>query len=549
MAVRALLAGTAQVDPARFPTPPTTVEDQAMNAPLHALLHVAAACWLAVAWCGEADRRSEAGPRDEAVRRGETHQPSVAIVWDDAALAAIRAVKPGPPICARELAIVSTCMYDAWAAYDHVARGTRYGGALRRPLRERFSLARKRAAVSFAAYRALVDLFPTQRAQLDAVMAGLGYDPADTSTDPRSPAGIGNLAAAAVLAVRHHDGANQLGDLAAGGVPYADYSGYVAVNPPIPVQAPSPLSAFPVPGRWQPLSFPNDLGAIVTPGFITPFWGRVQPFALASGEQLRPVPPPAWDSPEMLAEADELIAISAALIDRQKCIAEYWADGPHSELPPGHWNLFAQVVSARDHHALGEDIKLLFALNNAQLDAGIATWEAKRSYDFWRPVSAIRYLRHGQAIVAWGGPGLGARTIPGESWRPFQKETFPTPPFPEYTSGHSAFSTASAEVLRRFTGSDRLDASAVIAAHSLLAEPAAPAVAITLRWTTFSAAADEAGLSRRYGGIHFASGDLAGRALGRCAGALAFERARRYWSGFPVDDEDCDRHPTPRADD
>jgi hypothetical protein len=120
----------------------------------------------------------------------------------------------------------------------------------------------------------------------------------------------------------------------------------------------------------------------------------------------------------------------------------------------------------------------------------------------------------------------------GEEWRPYQPASFITPPFPEFVSGHSTFSAAAATVLARFTGSDAFGLSVTIAPGSSLIEPGlTPARPITLAWPTFSAAADEAGMSRRYGGIHFADGDLAGRALGRQVGGLVWERAVQYWTG------------------
>src|SRR6266851_1638221 len=145
------------------------------------------------------DRRGAAAPPDVAATTD-----NVAIQWDNAALQAIRVTKPGPPIVARALAIVHTAMYDAWAAYDDRAVGTRLGGSLRRPAVER-TLAGKNEAVSFAAYRVLVDLFPTQTPAFKDLMASLGYDPANGSTDVATPAGVGNVAAAAVIAFRHHD--------------------------------------------------------------------------------------------------------------------------------------------------------------------------------------------------------------------------------------------------------------------------------------------------------------------------------------------------------
>src|SRR5436305_41187 len=113
---------------------------------------------------------------------------SVALQWNKAALQAIRDTRPGPPMTARALAILHTCIYDAWAAYDHVAVGTQLGGKLRRPASERAQAnGAKLKAISYAAYRALADLYPSRVASFDSLMASLGYDPADTSTNTRTP--------------------------------------------------------------------------------------------------------------------------------------------------------------------------------------------------------------------------------------------------------------------------------------------------------------------------------------------------------------------------
>src|SRR5205823_4667419 len=160
----------------------------------------------------------------------------------------------------RALAIVHTCMYDAWAAYDGRAVGTVYRAGLRRPPAER-TLANQVEALSYASYRAAVDLFPGSRATVfDPLMAQLGYDPTDTTTDLDSPTGVGNVACTAVLSSRHHDGANQLGDEpgtppALAGVPYADYSGYRPVNDPMDPSAPFDPSTVHDPDRWQPLHY------------------------------------------------------------------------------------------------------------------------------------------------------------------------------------------------------------------------------------------------------------------------------------------------------
>jgi hypothetical protein len=218
-------------------------------------------------------------------------------------------------------------------------------------------------------------------------------------------------------------------------------------------------------------------------------------------------------------------------------IAEYWADGPHSELPPGHWDLFGQFVSRRDQHndrgdGLDSDVKLFFALTNAIFDASVCCWDNKRAFDSVRPITTLRYLFQNQAVRAWAGPYRGTRIIRGQDWFPYQGATFPTPPFPEYSSGHSTFSATGAEILRLFTGSDRFENSVTFPAGSSRIEPGAtPAHDLTLTWSTFKEAADQAGLSRRYGGIHFEQADLAGRAAGRLVGQNAWSRATGYFTG------------------
>ena len=462
------------------------------------------------------DRRGAVARQDVAATTD-----NVAIQWDNALLQAIRVTKPGPPIVARALAIVHTTMYDAWAAYDDQAVGTRLGGSLRRPPVER-TLANKDEAVSFAAYRSLVDLFPTQTPAFNDVMTSLGYDPANGSTDVTTPAGVGNVAAAAVIAFRHHDGANQLGDLHPGA--YSDYTGYVPVNDPDHINDPN---------RWQPLRFSDGHGGSVTPGFIAPHWGRVVPFALTSGSQFRPPDVPnLYPFGGYRVQAEQILHYSAGLTDTQKVIAEYWADGPNSELPPGHWMLFGQFVSRRDRHTLDQDVKLFFALGNAVFDAGIVAWDCKRAYDYVRPVTAVHFLFAGKKVRAWAGPYRGTRVIDGAAWEPYQPVTFVTPPFPEFISGHSTFSAAGAEILKSFTGSDAFGASATVQAGSSKVEPGAvPAADVTLSWATFSDAADQAGISRRYGGIHFVQGDLQGRNGGRLVGARVWAKALTYFNG------------------
>jgi hypothetical protein len=425
----------------------------------------------------------------------------------------VAATASGPTIASRAYAIVQTCIYDAWAAYDSVAVGTRLGATLRRPHKEH-TLENKNQAISFAAYRALTDLFPSQTSLFNKLMTGLGYNPANHSTNRETSAGIGNVAAQTVLGFRHHDRSNQLGDLHPGA--YSDSTGYQPVNTPNEIKNVN---------HWQPLLVPNGQGGLVAQQFLTPQWGLVVPFALKSGSQLRPAPPARYPSEEFLHQAEQVLNISAHLTDRQKAIAQYWNDGPGTPQPAGHWCKFAEFISQRDHHDLDSDVKLFFALTNAIMDAYIATWNTKRFYDSERPITAIHFLFKQKKVLAWAGPFKGTQLIEGQDWSPY----LPTPPFAEYTAGHSGAGGAGAEILKRFTGSDRFGGSDTLAKGSSSIEPGAvPATNITLSWPTFTAASDEQGLSRLLGGVHFMQGNLKGLVIGRSAGALAWSKAQTY---------------------
>ncbi|MBS1840337.1 MAG: vanadium-dependent haloperoxidase [Acidobacteria bacterium] len=314
--------------------------------------------------------------------------------------------------------------------------------------------------------------------------------------------------------------------------PYEDWSGYRTVNAPATI----PARAAPKdPDHWQPLVYVDSTGGLMTQRFAAAQWCFVTPFALKSGEELRGIlgkGPAKYGSAEYEEQARELIDISAGLTDRQKAISEYWADGPGTEQPPGHWLRLAEFVSARDHQSLDNDVKMYFALSNAMLDAGIAAWDAKRTFDSVRPVTAISFLYRGKKIRAWGGPGKGTGEMDGSQWLPYQPGTFPTPAFPDFVSGHSTYSAAAARILELWTGSEQFGASATIAKGSSKIEPGiTPREEIELRWGTFGEAANEAGMSRRYGGIHFERADLMGRKLGRATAEKAWLRAQRYFDG------------------
>jgi hypothetical protein len=461
-------------------------------------------------------------------------QPNPNVRWDAAALQGVRDSKLSAPVAARSLAVVHTCVYDAWSAYDDKAIGTQLRGALRRPASER-TLANKEKAISYAAYRALVDVLPADTESVyKPLMKQLGYDPNDNSTDIETPTGIGNVACAAVLEFRHHDKSNQLGDLAQG--PYSDWTHFRPVNMPSPFPMRLPVIHPIDMNHWQPLIYVGSTGDFTTQMFAAAQWSYVTPFAMSSGDEFRGVaksmPPALYGSDEYRAQAEELIKLSAGLTDQQKMIAEYWSDGPDSESAPTRWNAFAQWVSARDHHSLDDDVKMFFALNNALLDASIAAWDMKREFDSVRPVTAIALLFHGTKIRAWGGPGKGTVEMDGADWIPYQEASLPTPSAPEYVSEESTDAAAAASILAAWTGSDHFGDSVTLPIGSSTIEPGvAPAHPVALKWETFSAAADEAGMSGRYGGIHFRRADLSGRHLGQVVAAKAWLKAQTYFEG------------------
>jgi hypothetical protein len=458
---------------------------------------------------------------------------SVVLGWNQQVLDTITATRTPPTIAARALAVVHTAIYDAWAAYDPVAVGTRLGAGLRQPAGER-TLENKNRAISVAAYITLVDLFPARQAIYAQRMADLGYsvDGSDTS----AAADVGATAAGAVLDFRHRDGANQLGDMPGGtpGVAYSDYTGYQPVNTWDQVKDPD---------RWQPLCVPlPPPGATACTGriqtYLTPQWGHVTPFALTSASQFRPPGPYTYLGPDgkpsgqYVDEVDKITQYSKQLDDTRKTMAEYWEDGPGTVTPPGHWNQFAQWVSRRDSNTVDEDARMFFALNGALLDASISAWEGKGHWDSVRPITAVRFLLKGKIIQAWGGPYKGPSYIKGEDWIPYRPANEVSPPFAEYASGHSTFSAAAAEVLTAFTGRGNFELKVTIPAGSSHVEPGAvPAKPITLSWTNFRYAAEQGGLSRQYGGVHFEHGDKDARAAGASVGKNAWAKALTYFNG------------------
>ncbi len=473
---------------------------------------------------------------------GKSPTKSAAFDWLDIALEATarehERVAPRPTVGSRMLMIITTSMYDAWAAYDKKAVGTRLGGTLRRPQSERTE-ANKRTAIAYATYRAMLDLFADDKQWLDEQMRKNGYDPNNNTKDATTPEGIGNVAAAALIEYRHADGANQLGDEeGSNGKPYSDYTFYRPINSQTKITDPD---------CWQPIEFTLADSRKVTPGFLTPHWYRVKTFGLERSDMFRPGPPPKIGSEELKKEVDEVIMYNSSLTLEQKAIVEFMRDGPRSTGQSGHWLRLAQAVSLRDKNDTDKDVKMYFAVGVATFDAFIASWEAKRYYDSSRPWTLIRYYYKDQKIRGWGGVGKGVATIPAEEWHPYSPLSFITPPFPGYVSGHSTVSAAGAKILELYTKSDFFGATeqrhpgemteegiSCELKQSFDGKPGATVKGdgiVTLKMPTFSAAAEMAGLSRVMGGYHIQADNIAGLELGRKVSNHIFPKIESYFNG------------------
>jgi hypothetical protein len=498
---------------------------------------------------------------------------NVILRWDEQLLSAIRAypAQTGPTVTARALGVLHTATYDAWAAYDPVAKVTRATSpeGPKQQIASKNTEDNKKKAISYAAVRVLNDLFPipsdcsgnppapfcptaTYKAP-NTLLGDLGYPVNTALADPQNPdadpAAVGNLAAQAVLDFRHTDGSNQSNG-------YADTTGYPPANK---------WNQLNDRWRWQPLCVLTQAGVdaglppvrdpslpcpdATPPKYyalqraLTPQWGKVTPFS-AAPSQYKVLGPPRNADGSCCSKTDIITAVkdTSNLSDSSKARAEYWADGPQSEFPPGHTAVFAQALSRKQGNSLDTDAKLFFLIGNAMLDASIAAWYQKffgvwpnttKKYDFVRPITAIRKEYEGQTIHgAWLGPNNGFGDVSGEKWLPYQALNVVTPPFPEYVSGHSTFTSAGSTMLAQFNGGDAFGASVIIPAHSSKYESNTPATAVTLTWATFTDAANDAGMSRRWGGIHFYTGDVHGRGLGQQVATKVWGTGQNYIKGY-----------------
>jgi Na+-translocating ferredoxin:NAD+ oxidoreductase RnfD subunit len=454
--------------------------------------------------------------------RAGAHGQSVARLWDETAVLALRDGGASAPVQARDLFDLSAAMWDAWAAYDPKARGyfvTEKANAAD------VQFARE-AAISYAAYRLLLwrasfgsDLNRTF-ALLTARLRSLCYSPNFTSTAGDSPAALGNRIAAAAIASGRHDGSLEA-------LHYID-ANYVPMNGPLVVSEAGSTAHDAT--FWQPLALGQIAahGLAPIPAKIQSFagaqWGRVRAFALSASSKGLPIDPgpPPFGDPSAASYKQAAVEVIRASSGRGSAIVGS---------SPADWN--ARANTLRDS-SLHRDVELYFALNGALNDAAVAAFGAKRTYQSPRPISMIRYLAfegqstdpkapsynaEGLPLVPGlielitkqsSAPGqpqaalashvgqvavmLRERWILGAGWTPPAS----TPASPGWVSEASAFSYAAAEVLTALTG------------------------------RSFERQAEQVSQSGIAAGIETPADVTAGRALGTTVGKRARAQALRY---------------------
>lgn len=426
--------------------------------------------------------------------------------------------RPRPTVTSRMIALCFMAMFDAWSRYDSVATPL-YVMAERRPPAERTE-ANKMAAISYATCRMLQAVYWQDSALFAQRLKEFGYDPNERALDPATPAGMGNLAAKEVLAARRGDGSNMFGDVPGADTLYGDYTHYKPRN------AADTLRDI---DRWQPKYFTLD-GRRWAPPALSPFWGKVRPFALDSADQFRALPPAKMGDAALEREVRQVVDLQAHLTNEQKALVEFMRDGPRSVQQAGHWLIFSRAVSLRDHHSLDEDVKMFLVVGATAMDCFIACWDTKFFYDNSRPYQQVHYLMGKEDIVGWGGPAKGMVHMKGNAWRPYSPDHFLCPPFPAYVSGHSCVSGGCSRALELFTASDTFGYE-VHLLPGWLTEPGITQDSVTLRFPTFTNAAEQAGFSRVLGGYHVMADNLQGLAMGRRVAEVVFRKCKAHYEG------------------
>ena len=408
----------------------------------------------------------------------------------------------GPVRAARAMAIVHIAMFDAINAIEGKYRG--YTNLSR--VNDQTSVD---SAIAQSARDTLVNLFPSQAPSFDLLLA---EDLSEIPSGLAKARGIdlGQRAAAAILALRSSDGSQH-------------------AEPRVGIE----FLTSNDPGRWRqdPISLhPLALGA---------YWDGVTPFVLSSAAQFRVPAPPRLDSLEYKQAYDEVKRLGGDSIvtptertPQQTQIGIYWAyDGtPSLCAPPRLYNQIAvQIAEQKGTNTEVDLARLLALLNTSMADAGIAAWESKYYYEFWRPVTGIRESDEGTGPsgLGDGNPGTVGDPTFSPLGAPASNLTGPnfTPPFPAYPSGHATFGAALFQTLRNFYHTDRIKFTFVSDEFNGVTEDnqGNPRPLIPRSFKTLSQAEEENGQSRIYLGIHWSFDKTEGIAQGRQVANYVFE--------------------------
>lgn len=375
----------------------------------------------------------------------------VVLDWNALMLDAIRVDNTGPTLSSRNLAILHTAVYDAVNSVLRTHQPYRFLEAVEPGTSPE-------AAAAAAAYTVALALYPPFQARSDELyQTFVASQPATAGLT--NGLNLGRTIAEQTLESRQSDGANTQ-------VPY------------IPSAEP---------GQWRrtaPFFRPP----------LDPHWRYVKTFCVGSTEPFVPGPPPAMDSAEYAAAYNQVKELgsktSTVRTAEQSQIAVFWSDFSYTAMPPGHWHEITATIARDKDLPLAETARLFALVSVAQADAAIVCWETKYRYNLWRPITAIQR-----------GTEDGNETTEADpAWNHFLN----SPPFPAYTSGHSTFSKSSAVVLARFLGTDAVSFSA--RSDSL--------PGVFRNFTSLAACADEVGLSRIYGGIHYPFDNEEGKRCG-----------------------------------
>ena len=451
-------------------------------------------------------------------------------------------VAPGDaPFILRTTTLITASWFDAIAPYSVNAVGVHsdLGRLATGP-----GDSDRNIAIMYASHEVLNSLMPQFATDWDTMMWAVGLDPNDHSTDVTTPVGVGNVAGAAVVSAREHDGMNQLGD-EDGSLyfrrPYSDYTGYKPRNSAEWLRDPR---------YWQPDTLTNGSGIFYSQQFVTPQLGVTQPFSYDMVTLMAPTPtksyavtPSGKARPEYKAQANEVLAVQASLTDRQKLVSEFF-DNKIISLG------FSTLAATFYHHlSLEQFVQLDYLVNVAAFDSAITIWHNKRHFDAVRPYTAIGLIYGDDTVTAWGGPGEGTvNDVKGNNWRPYLQ----TANHPEYPSASASFCRAHATSTKLYL-EEEIGLSAADAndlsfwgpgflpppfevldkqpGSSIIEPGVTPAAPVALGWATWDDFAYECGMSRLWAGVHFYDSIPAGQGIGDPIGAAAYDWLKSHIDG------------------